>query len=141
MAEYTVVEGESGVLEVCINAIGELERSATITLNTSEATAVGKTSGSIMVAVGHVICARNWHNVPNIIFPSCFIGDSDYQPVTQALTFQQTQTLQCVNITILDDQTLENVDVFFINLTTTDLGIVFNVSSAIVTIGNDDGMF
>ena len=64
MAEYTIVEGGSGVLEVCINVIGELERSATIILNTSDATAVGKTSGPIMIAAGHVICARNWHNIP-----------------------------------------------------------------------------
>ena len=76
-----------------------------------------------------------------LFFSSCFIGDSDYQPITQALTFQQTQKLQCVNTTILDDQTLENAEVFFINLATTDLGIVFNISSAAVTIGNDDGMF
>ena len=70
-----------------------------------------------------------------------YVGDSDYQSVTQAITFQHAQQFQCVNITILDDQTLENAEVFFINLATTDLGIVFYTSSATVTIGNDDGMF
>ena len=42
MAEYAVVEGGSEVLEVCINVLGQLERNATITLNTNDASAVGK---------------------------------------------------------------------------------------------------
>ena len=139
MQEYTVIEGGSGILEVCIIAIGELETNATITLSTSDASAIGKTIGlsygSCMICPG-----TQWHSIPNIIFSSYYLGNSDYQPVTQALTFQQTQQLQCVNITILDDQILENAEYFFVNLTTDDLGIVFNTSSAVVTIGNDDGM-
>ena len=49
--------------------------------------------------------------------------------------------LQCVNITIVDEVTLEEDEVFFVSLTSDDPGVVINPpqSLATVVILNDDG--
>ena len=46
-----------------------------------------------------------------------------------------------MNITIFEDQALENSESFFVNLTTADPDIIFDISAAVVTIANDDGEF
>ena len=61
----------------------------------------------------------------------------DYTPLTQTLTFAVGDMRQCFNISITDDDTDEPVEMFFVNLMSTEADVT--VPQATVSI-MDNGM-
>ena len=47
---------------------------------------------------------------------------------------------QCINVSITDDAELENDEVFFINISTSDPAVSLSSSSAVVIISDNDGV-
>ncbi len=63
---------------------------------------------------------------------------SDYTSVNSVLLLSPTNTEQCFNIPIATDSIVENNETFRVELSSTDDGVTFSVSMAIVTILDDD---
>ena len=66
-----------------------------------------------------------------------FTDAMDYTPLTQTLTFAVGDMRQCVNISITDDDIDEPVEMFFVNLMSTEADVT--VPQATVSI-LDNGM-
>ena len=65
--------------------------------------------------------------------------DLDYSDTSVELTFTplnltMDDTVQCVNISVLDDAEIEVVEYFRVSLTTSDSGVTFNIETARVAI-------
>ena len=65
--------------------------------------------------------------------------DLDYNDTSVELTFTppnltMDDTVQCVNISVLDDAEIEVVEYFRVSLTTSDSGVTFNIETARVAI-------
>lgn len=76
---------------------------------------------------------------------SCFyspvsVGPGDYITTTVGLLFEPLTPLPlCVNISVVDDEILEIVEEFFVQLTVVDQPVVLGLDSSTVAILNDDG--
>jgi hypothetical protein len=75
---------------------------------------------------------------------TCFtaMADVDYSSVSSNETFapiSAVSAVQCVNITILDDNALGDDLTFTVELSTSDPGVVFMNNVTIITITDDDG--
>lgn len=66
----------------------------------------------------------------------------DYSEVSTSLLFTETVDRQCVNVTIVNDDILENIENFFANLTTIVSNILLEPDRAEIQIREDptDGM-
>ena len=65
--------------------------------------------------------------------------DLDYNDTSVELTFTppnltMDDTVQCVNISVLDDAEIEVVEYFRVSLTTSDSAVTFNIETARVAI-------
>ena len=82
------------------------------------------------------LCTRNILVLPHT-------AGSDYIAVNTVLTFSPTDTRQCVNVQILDDEVVENDEI--INLNATLLAItnplITIAGSATITILDEDGEY
>ena len=69
----------------------------------------------------------------------------DFIPFTSDLVFQAASAdldlLQCTNITIMDDEFLEDSETFSVELNTTDSGVTISTSVANVTIMDNDSKY
>ena len=66
-------------------------------------------------------------------------GPRDYtEVVSRQLSFQPGETEQCTAINVTDDVILEDSETFSVQLNTTDRAVLFNSSSATVTILDND---
>ena len=68
----------------------------------------------------------------------------DYDDLSTIVTFGECDSRQCVTITIEDDEVLENVESFFVNLSRSpglDSRITLNPVIAEVQITDNDGMW
>lgn len=69
------------------------------------------------------------------------IENNDYIPVAMTLTFQDSGQHVCVNVTINDDQILENTENFTVRPSTSDPDVIITNSTAtLVEIDNNDSM-
>ena len=80
------------------------------------------------------------------MFPSIYIeNDSDYNSVAIAVTFEPCEMRKCINVSITDDMTVEEVEEsFFVRLEKDPMMtsmIILDSVSAVVTIRDDDGMY
>ena len=62
----------------------------------------------------------------------------DFTPILSVLTFQPSTTESCVNIPVSGDVALEDNEVFTVQLSTSDPSLLFSLSSANVTIVDND---
>ena len=62
----------------------------------------------------------------------------DFTPILSELTFQPSTTELCVNIPVSGDVALEDNEVFTVQLSTSDPSLLLSVSSANVTIVDND---
>ena len=46
---------------------------------------------------------------------------------------------QCIDLSIVDDSTVENEEVFSIQISSEDLSIILNINSTVVNIQDDNG--
>ena len=66
-------------------------------------------------------------------------GPGDYtEVVSRQLSFQPGESEQCTAINVTDDVILEDSETFSVQLNTTDQAVLFNFSSATVTILDND---
>ena len=130
--------GEGSILEICVEA-GELDRDVDVYVTTSSQTAIGETDS---------------HRVE--IFHSSFVTSAageDYSDVLAELRvlkfkFQRRRRFigsiteeQCFNVTILSDPFVEEDEVFLVQLSTDDSGVVLSPEEAEVVIVNNDCEF
>ena len=57
----------------------------------------------------------------------------------QTLTFTSTQSVDCVDIQIVDDILIESTEFFNVELTSNDFQVIINIGSALVLIDDDFG--
>ena len=72
------------------------------------------------------------------------VSNVDFELTKSTLRFRACETSQCLNVTIINDNTLEGSETFTVNLQKSDsLSTKFTVnpSSEVVTIVDDDGMY
>ena len=68
----------------------------------------------------------------------------DYIGLSTILSFPACETKQCVDVTIVDDDVLENVESFHVTLERTpglDMKITLDPVDGVVQITDDDGLF
>ena len=68
----------------------------------------------------------------------------DYGNLSTIVMFEECDTQQCVDITIVDDEVLENVESFFVNLSRSpglDSRIRLNPTGAEIEIIDNDGLW
>ena len=65
----------------------------------------------------------------------------DFTLIQMSLTFVQGTVIQCVEIPIMDDITLENDESFSVSLGTTDEAVNILQDQAVVSITDDDSMY
>ena len=120
---YLVAE-DSGNVTVCATATGQLAREVTVTLSTSDETAMGKfVHCSQYKKLSIVTCT--------IVLPA----PDDYTFLMQDLTFNATVARMCVNMIIASDSVNEvAAETFTVFLNSTDSAAVLGQSTT-VTIG------
>ena len=69
-----------------------------------------------------------------------FIVNDDYKDEMIFLTFSQKNTRVCFNVSIKDDNIHEGDEVFFVNITTSDLQVTLSPRFTTLTIKSDDGI-
>ena len=67
-----------------------------------------------------------------------FTDGSDFEPVSEIVTFLPGETTASVSVPIVDDSNIEDTEMFSATLTTTDSNVVIGADTAIVTILDDD---
>lgn len=65
-------------------------------------------------------------------------GSNDFTSIPLVLTFQPSTTELCVNISVSRDVVLEDDEVFTVQLNTSDKAVLLSLSSANVTIVDND---
>ena len=109
---------------VCAELVGQTEREVIAQLNTST------TPGCHPNMVGIHVC----------VYVGILLAGMDFQPLAIELTFSALDRILCANITILDDEILENNETFTVQLSSNDPDAIVAVPQSTVTIIDDDGM-
>ena len=75
-----------------------------------------------------------------ILFSFCVFTDgSDFEPVSETVTFLPGETTASVSVSIVDDSNIEDTEMFTATLTTTDSNVVIgDDDNATVTILDND---
>lgn len=154
MELYTVNEN-ARELDVCVLIVqGDLDRDATVTLNTRFGTADGglymykhahaeSEQGQFSISQAGVIClgGRLALNSDGMFFCSIHIGGVDYSDVVNSnLVFNEDNTRICTHIPITDDRLDEEEEMFTVTLTTDDEDIRVAPDEAEIIITDDDSM-
>ena len=67
-----------------------------------------------------------------------FTDGSDFEPVSETVTFLPGETTASVRVPIVGDSNIEDTEMFSATLTTTDSNVVIGDDTATVTILDDD---
>ena len=132
---YTVGEG-SGPLTVCIELNGTTEKEVIINVSTEEGSAQGISTLSLRAYHSvylSTLLTKLYTALPIVAASGDFFGISDRE-----LTFQSAAVEQCTQIGIEDDTILENNETFSVQLSTLDPDVNLTLSTATVTIEDDD---
>ena len=106
---FTVTEGVGVQVEICAMVFsGQLERNAVVTLETIDGSAVSQGA------------------------------ELDYQTLSVQLTFTDTMSRVCRNVTIVNNNFYEDPENFDVRLTTLDEDVDLNPDMGTVTILDDD---
>ena len=73
------------------------------------------------------------------LFNIIFSVPGDYTSVSQDLTFSQSSSRECVNVSIENDNELENEEEFSLTLTTGEDRVNLDPNTTIIRITDDDG--
>ena len=71
-------------------------------------------------------------------FIFAYAANTDFSITSAVLTFNASTSLRCEQVTITDDTILENSEIFFMQLESTDPAVEITLGSAPVTIFDDD---
>ena len=66
-------------------------------------------------------------------------ADEDYLRPTEVLVFSTGDVRQCVNISLIDDDSLEEVEEFFVNISTLVPRVTIDPDLTTVELQDDDG--
>ena len=97
---------------------------------------------SLLMAQLKVQCPCAWYYTSAIKLYTLQIAQTDYVSIDETVTFQPATSTSpvCVNISIMDDSTLESDEVFTVRLTSSDVDVVIgSIQEANVTISDNDG--
>lgn len=123
---YEANEGSSP-LQVCVVRTGEIASSISVTLTSTNITATRKSS---IVSYGAI----------DNIFNALLTAGDDYSSINEVLVISPTQDpVQCIEVTIVDDDIVESSEAFSISLTTNQPGVNFESDETTVTIMDNDG--
>ena len=67
-----------------------------------------------------------------------FTDGSDFEAVSETVTFLPGETTASVSVSIVGDSNIEDTEMFTATLTTTDSNVVIGADTATVTILDDD---
>ena len=67
-----------------------------------------------------------------------FTDGSDFEPVSETVTFLPGETTASVSVPIVEDSNMEDTEMFSATLTTTDSNVVIGTDTATVTILDND---
>lgn len=101
-------------LQVCVDLSGEVDRVIEVLLSTS----------SILTGDGRDIALEEF----------------DYKSLSSLLVFM-SQGSQCQNVELIEDQTIENEEIFSVSIASNDSSVNFLVQSAIVFLKDSDSEF
>ena len=123
---YTVSESVEAV-EICITAVGAntpcpSTQSFQATLSTTDGSA-----GIFIIA----------YTISLTLF--ALVSPSDYEAVSEVLTFAPCETRRCVNVVVTDDLVNEPEETFSLSLTKISSFITLSVAAGEVLITDDDG--
>ena len=123
---YIVSESEEAV-EICITAVGAntpcpSTQSFQATLSTTDGSA-----GIFIIA----------YTISLTLF--ALVSHSDYEAVSEVLTFAPCETRRCVNVSITDDLVNEPEGTFSLSLTKISSFVTLSVAAGEVLITDDDG--
>ena len=122
---YSVNEA-SMTVQVCARILdGSLQRDAVAILSTTDGTATG-----VLLAL-----PRSFND--NLLSP---LAPDDYTAVNVPLVFSESNTMECVDISIHTDALDEVNEMFSLNLDTDDSSVILDPQSAPVTIIDSDSM-
>ena len=105
---------------------GSLERSVSVSLFTADASAQGCYKHS-------VIC------MPHLLTMLSFIESDDYSGLSTEVVYGPDIVRQCVQLALLEDDVLEIVETFQVQLTTDDVSVMLNPDVATVSILDSNG--
>jgi len=74
-------------------------------------------------------------------FIFAYAANMDFSTTSAVLTFNASTSLRCEQVTITDDTILENSEMFFIQLESTDPAVNITLGSAPVTILDNDSEY
>ena len=123
MRFYLVDEG-SGSVEVCVISAPELAKSVEIELVTVEDIA------------GYSYYLESYECI--VIKCNVTIDATDFTPVMETVVISGASQKVCVQISIIDDVSLEFEEHFYVEISTADDSIVLSRATAPVSIRNDD---
>ena len=67
-----------------------------------------------------------------------YAAEMDYTPVSRSLTFNAALTTQMVEVSIIDDHTVEHSEVINLTLVSADPAVILNPSTNTITIEDVD---
>ena len=122
-----MVREDDGSIEVCASVrAGSMQTSVVVSVTSVDGTATGEL---LFFRDGTTCdCFNILLSVP-----------SDYSSVNQGLTFSQSSSRECVNVSIVNDDELENVEEFKLTLTTGEDRVNLDPNATTVRITDDDG--
>ena len=129
---YTVSESEEAV-EICITAVGANSpcpstQSFQVTFSTTD-----ESAGKII----YIYCLYNTITSRNTVL--ALVSPSDYEAVSEELTFAPCDTQHCVNVSITDDLVNEPEDSFSLTLNKLTSFVTLSTAAGEVLITDDDG--
>ena len=125
-AMVSVDEG-GGMVQVCVelNAMEATQREFSVTLTTSDDSGI-----------------LNIYDRSNQKLIFAALVERDYTDISSILTFANNSMagdMECVNVTIIDDDALEIDETFTVTLTTSDFAVILDNDVTVITITDDDG--
>ena len=75
-----------------------------------------------------------------LVLTDVFLLGMDFRLLATELTFSASVNLSCANITILDNEILENNETFTVQLSSNDPNALVTLPQSTVTIIDDDSM-
>ena len=132
---------DGSVLEVCLQVSGDLDRDVDVYVTTTSQAALGETGRQ-----NNPYITSQCLHISLIIYPAANVDYSVILAELRALKFkfQRKRSVvsiteeQCFNVTILSDVLVEDDEVFFVQLSTDDGGVVLSPEQADVVIIDND---
>lgn len=128
-----LVREEQGVIQVCMFINGLREINVALILSTQPLTAIGKYH-----AQNCYLVHNNYNDI--ITLTTLYIAVADFDPITGTeIIFSPTETEECVDISVTNDNLFEDTETFriFVNPADSNL-LTVSLDQAIVTIISDD---